>query len=286
VARDSEIEFIDDQHLRVGSTRFYCAWPIVSLPDGHLPVVKRRALVQHYIDLFESFEARNIVELGIRRGGSTALIAELARPQRLVAIEIATTAAPALSDYIESRGLADVVRPHYGVDQADRARLAEIVDAEFGARRVDLVVDDASHLYEQTKSSFETLFPRLRPGGLFLIEDWNADHGRHEAIAARLHEGSQAERERLERRITQLVAERQSPAAPGEPLSRLVLEHEPLSRLVLELLLARASSSDAIDQITIDGHWVAVRRGAADLDHDQFRLAQLYHDHFGLLSRS
>jgi predicted O-methyltransferase YrrM len=275
VAGDSDIEFIDDRHLRVGSTRFYCAFPIVSLPDGHLPMVKRRALVQHYIDLFESFEARNIVELGIRRGGSTALITELARPQRLVAIEIAKAAAPALSDYIESRGLADVVRPRYGVDQADRTRLAEIVDEEFCGHPIDLVVDDASHLFEQTKSSFETLFPRLRPGGLFLIEDWNADHGRHDAIAARLKEASPAEREQLERRLTQMVAERESPEAPGEPLSRLVLE----------LVLARASNADVIDQITVDGHWVVVRRGSADLDHEQFRLAQLYHDHFDLLTR-
>ncbi|MFP3608175.1 class I SAM-dependent methyltransferase, partial [Paraburkholderia sp. SIMBA_053] len=36
-----------------------------------------------------------------------------------------------------------------------------------------LVVDDASHFYEQTKTSFKTLFPLVRPGGLYIIEDWN-----------------------------------------------------------------------------------------------------------------
>jgi hypothetical protein len=40
---------------------------------------------------------------------------------------------------------------------------------------VDLVIDDASHLYPFTKGSFETLFPRLRPGGLYIIEDWSWD---------------------------------------------------------------------------------------------------------------
>ncbi len=38
---------------------------------------------------------------------------------------------------------------------------------------LDLVIDDASHMYEQTKRSFEILFPLLRPGGLYIIEDWS-----------------------------------------------------------------------------------------------------------------
>ena len=37
----------------------------------------------------------------------------------------------------------------------------------------DLIIDDASHLYSETKTSFETLFPQLRPGGLYIIEDWS-----------------------------------------------------------------------------------------------------------------
>jgi hypothetical protein len=35
------------------------------------------------------------------------------------------------------------------------------------------VLDDASHQYEPTKASFETLFPLLRPGGLYIIKDWS-----------------------------------------------------------------------------------------------------------------
>jgi hypothetical protein len=39
------------------------------------------------------------------------------------------------------------------------------------------VVDDASHTYEETKASFEILFPLLQPGGIYLIEDWSWAHG-------------------------------------------------------------------------------------------------------------
>ena len=38
------------------------------------------------------------------------------------------------------------------------------------------MVDDASHTYEQTKASFEILFPLLDPGGIYLIEDWSWAH--------------------------------------------------------------------------------------------------------------
>ena len=44
------------------------------------------------------------------------------------------------------------------------------------ADELDLVVDDASHTYEETRSSFEFLFPLLSPGGIYVIEDWSWAH--------------------------------------------------------------------------------------------------------------
>ncbi len=36
----------------------------------------------------------------------------------------------------------------------------------------DLIVDDASHQGEQTRESFEMLWPLLAPGGFYVVEDW------------------------------------------------------------------------------------------------------------------
>ena len=60
--------------------------------------------------------------------------------------------------------------------------LASIVAKEFEGEPIDLVIDDASHLLEPTRASFEVLFPRLRTDGLFVIEDWAWEH----AIANKL----------------------------------------------------------------------------------------------------
>ena len=64
---------------------------------------------------------------------------------------------------------------HFSTSQSDGEVLEHIVRNEL-ANELDLVVDDASHTYEQTKASFEILFPLLQPGGIYLIEDWSWAH--------------------------------------------------------------------------------------------------------------
>ena len=62
------------------------------------------------------------------------------------------------------------------MSQTDRRRIEEIVQKEFGASPLDVVIDDASHLYKTTRRTFEIAFPLLRPGGLYVIEDWGWAH--------------------------------------------------------------------------------------------------------------
>ena len=140
--------------------------------------------------MVERFKGENFVELGIASGGSAALTALVAPPRKLVAVDLKANRVEALDELIAERGLRERVLLHYGVDQADRERLASILDDEFGDEPLGLVIDDASHRLEETRASFETLFPRLRPGGLFVIEDWNAEHLLGRAIADALADPS------------------------------------------------------------------------------------------------
>jgi hypothetical protein len=52
--------------------------------------------------------------------------------------------------------------------QADPDFLRSVVD-EMGG--VDIVLDDGSHVAEHQRIAFETLFPRLSPDGLYVVED-------------------------------------------------------------------------------------------------------------------
>jgi predicted O-methyltransferase YrrM len=262
--------FLDEHHLRVGNVDFYChfIWGgEVATPEGFLPVAKDREQIDRYLRLGEGLHPQVIVELGVQRGGSTALLHALYQPRRLVAIELEREPPPALSGYIARLGLEEVVKPHYGVDQADRDAVASIMAAELGGEPIDLVIDDASHLLEPSRVSFETLFPLVRPGGLYVIEDWNADHIVADGFAAIAADADQPGHADL------VAALRRAHAAEPVPHVRLI-------RLALELVLARASSRDVIREVTVMNNWVVVRRGDEPIDPASFRLADLVTDHF------
>jgi len=117
----------------------------------------------------------NILEMGIWQGGSAVFMDLVAHPTKLVAIDFCGEL-PALSKYIRTHNRRDVVRPYYGVNQGDAAQLGAILAEEFPKRDIDLIIDDASHFYEETKIAFNTAFPLLSPGGTYIIEDWTWCH--------------------------------------------------------------------------------------------------------------
>jgi len=137
--------------------------------DYNFTVMKTRGFFSHYEGLVDRGFKR-ILELGVYQGGSFAFLDQLLSPDRISAVELNTTPIPALDKYVAER--ADRARLYYGHSQDDVAFLEEIVAKDFGGE-LDLVVDDASHFYEQTRTAFKTLFPRLRPGGVYMIEDWS-----------------------------------------------------------------------------------------------------------------
>lgn len=108
--------------------------------DGYFRFYKTKPLIDQYETYFRrhAIVANNIFELGLWDGGSLAFT-------------------------------------HWNTSQTDRQALVDIVRSEFTGP-LDVVFDDASHLYAPTKISFETLFPLLRPGGLYVIEDWAWNH--------------------------------------------------------------------------------------------------------------
>jgi hypothetical protein len=143
-----------------------------SSPERFL-VLKTREGIDRYVEFTRTLSPQRVVELGIFRGGSTALLMELIQPEMLVAIECEPEPVGALETYLTRSGFRERCHTYYGVDQADRDDVRRLVDASFGSSSLDLVIDDASHLGPQTQASFETLFPRLRPGGVYVIEDWS-----------------------------------------------------------------------------------------------------------------
>jgi hypothetical protein len=209
-------DFLDRDQLRI------------AMAGADFLLLKRRFVVERYAEVLRKIRPLRIFELGILEGGSTAFLWEFAHPLGIAAIDHRTPHMPALRDYMSRRELDDVIQIHTDVDQADRSRLAKIAEDAFGDERLDFVVDDCSHMYEATRASFNELFPRLRSGGLYAIEDW--DWTREEKIA------------------------------------RMWADKVPLTRLALELALVHASRSGLIAEITMAPGVMLVQRGDENVD--------------------
>jgi predicted O-methyltransferase YrrM len=200
-------------------------------------LVKRPDLVAAYLSLLADLQPATIVELGVFQGGSCALMALAGGPDVLVSLELSEERVPALDALIAERGLGDRVHVHHAVDQADAATLGDLVDRHLAGRPLDLVVDDASHLIAPTRASFNALFPRLRPGGIYIIEDWSWAH-----IGYGTHR-------------------------PAET---------PLTVLVFEITMALPSRPGLIAELRIDRDWAMVVRGDAELDTADFAISACY----------
>lgn len=186
-------------------------------------IVKTPAMADHYAELGRSLAPiGTVVELGIFRGGSTALLNELLRPGHLVAVDIASESGSLAFDRYAAEH--PTVETLWGVSQADR----DAVLSAIGVGPLDLVVDDGSHLYGLTAASFDLLFPLVRPGGVYVIEDWNW------------------------------------PFNPSEAESIYWRGHRSLSDLILDLAGLSVARPGIIERIELRGSLLIVEHGPAD----------------------
>jgi len=199
------------------------------------------------VERFREFDRRRrihkVFELGILQGGSVVLFDELFHPEKLVAIELARPPVEALASYIAKHAKSDVVKPYYGVNQADQDTMGAILSSEFPERDIDLVVDDASHFYKETRASFNIVFPYLIAGGLYVIEDWGWAHWSGEPW--------------------------QGPDSPfGESAA--------MTNLLVELAMFAASCPGMIKDIRVDHEMIVVERGRAALPAGRFDIGEHY----------
>jgi hypothetical protein len=166
----------EDERAYLGDLVFAVSTGGPSPPHGddHFGLAKNVHYYHTYQTVFEAEGIErldHIFEVGIWDGGSTVIWNECLKPRKLVAIDISRRGdSPYFRRYLAG-GAGATVRTFWGVDQRDRQALTRIAFSELGGQ-IDLVIDDASHFFSATRDTLETLFPLLRPRGLYVIEDW------------------------------------------------------------------------------------------------------------------
>jgi O-methyltransferase len=143
--------------------------------NGAVALLKDRKFVDIYRGLLQELQPQRILEIGFFQGGMPLFLADMLAPEKVVGIDYLQPS-DALRTMIASARLQDTIKLHGGVLQDDTQTLRKIVEAEFADQPLDLIIDDASHEYENSKGCFQELFGFLRPGGKYVIEDWGWLH--------------------------------------------------------------------------------------------------------------
>jgi hypothetical protein len=206
------------------------AWDRYGTNDDIVFMRKGTGHINAYADLANRFGVpRALIEVGVSRGGSSVFFSELFDEPQMACIELSQSeAAKPVIEYFRSHPRIGV---HFGVDQSDRSA---VLDA---ARRMgespDWVIDDASHLYELSRITFETLFPLVRNGGIYILEDWSWSHQPAAQTAGHFFEGMSA-----------------------------------LTNLVFDLTTACGTRSDIFSELHLEPAFCWLRRGPGQLPRD------------------
>ena len=237
------LRWIDDQTLAVDDLTFTLrTWGFESLVSGgrDFVLLKDRPFIEEYVRLFSGESVARVLEFGVYHGGNILLMHKGFGASRVVGIDLRPRET-ALTDYLAQARLTESVVPHFYTSQADRAAVTKIIEEDFSGQEIDVVIDDASHLFSLTREAFNIAFPYLKPGGLYVIEDWGWAHWRD---------------------------------APWQ--TDLWFDQPALSNLVFELIMACTSSREIISGVEVSPYLVAVRKGKATLDRTGFDLSSLY----------
>lgn len=121
----------------------------------------------HYFHVYERHFSRFrnapllMFEVGTGNGGSAEMWRRYFGPlSRIITIDIED----------KSHLNSDQIYTRLG-SQADKEFLLSLID-EFGVP--DIVLDDGSHVMKDVLVTFEALYPLLRSGGVYLVEDMNS----------------------------------------------------------------------------------------------------------------
>jgi methyltransferase family protein len=230
-----EPTWIADDVAVVGDTRFLASdqsavYATTTTDDERFLILKSRRYLERYTDDFRNLGVTNLVEAGIYEGGSVVWWNLVLEPANHLAFDLRDRDVAPLKRFAAGRPSLTLA---YGVNQGDADDLSAAVEQRFGGQPLDLVIDDCSHYYEQSRVMFEVMFPLLRPGGWYVIEDWQWPHS------------------------SGLDLDNNDYFAGRLGLSNLVVE---------ALIIAADGPAKIVDEVTADAYRAVVVRGPATIE--------------------
>jgi hypothetical protein len=295
-------------------------------PPDPLDLRKPRDLVEAYAEVLPDPAPAGalgpvVVELGLHTSGSAAYLLAALPDATVVTIDVSPEPVPELADLaarLDAGSRLHVLQPVFQTDP----RLGERIDEVICSAPLNLVIDDASHRTGPTMASFEMLFPRLAPGGRYLIEDWAQAIPWAQVLVDALGGGGPRPVADIEGELAALLDTSASPMVRAslvpwvataltdstlahhpvvrawwddlgtrpDPVARTLVEQlsgptdePPLLALGAELSAAPITRPDAVAAVRFTRHWIEIERGPGSLDPATFRWSDVASDPLGVL---
>ena len=232
------IEWKSPTEFTVDGVQFFCSLDDYTRKsdDHRIIILKDRDSLESYRQVLGDRRVRNVMEFGILEGGSAVLFTLLMNLQKFVGIDLCASA-HGIEPFLARHEAGKKIKFHFGVSQSDERVVREIIKSEFANNSIDLIIDDASHQYANTKRSFEIAFPHLRPGGIYVIEDWGWPHWK--GYSGHIGEGA-------------------------------------MSVLIFELVMVCATSPEVISDISIHPSFAFIRKSETACDLSDFSIEKYY----------
>ena len=133
----------------------------------------KSSLHHDYLSFYERFfeEFRNekikVLEIGVF-GGASLEVWEAYFPNAVI---IGADIDPGVPRFPGSRVIVEIL---------DQSNVEELVNLGVKHGPFDIIIEDGSHQWEHQITSLRTLFPFLRPGGFYVVEDLQTNYGAQE----------------------------------------------------------------------------------------------------------
>ena len=116
--------------------------------------------------------ARNITEIGVLLGHSLPMWLDYFSQAHIYAVDINQQALDAAHDYLtNSTGHSDAVMQRVHLMLGSSKYRSEMARLGIADGSMDVVIDDGDHSPAGQEKSLLTLWPAVRPGGYYIIED-------------------------------------------------------------------------------------------------------------------
>lgn len=112
-----------------------------------------------------------LLEIGVQQGASIRMWHEFFQDATIAGVDV-VEAPPAL------RELGPRVR-FFRADQSDPDQLRAVAEALQESGGLDIVIDDGSHICRHQITTFQVLYPYLKPGGIYFAEDVTTSYAEH-----------------------------------------------------------------------------------------------------------